>query len=974
MKRAFSLLLALLILLSVMSIFVSAADIYEDEGEDEEFIEEETETVKPTVAPTEAPKPSVEKLGYAAYAKKLDETTYQDTLGAIYSKKSTTFRLWSPAAESVKVCIYKTGSDSEKGAQMLSSNSMKYNKKNGVWSLTLSGDYKNLYYTYLVTARGEKHEVVDPYAKAVGVNGNRGMIVNMKDTDPEGWSQDSFKRVKCAAEAVVWEVSVRDFSAAASSGVSEANRGKYLAFTESDTTLNGEGKYATCVAYLKELGVNYVQINPFYDFASIDEADTETAQYNWGYDPKNYNVPEGSYSSDPYDGRVRIRECKAMIRALHEAGIGVIMDVVYNHTYFSEDSFFHQIAPYYYHRFNEDGSWSNGSGCGNDVATERKMVRRFILDSVTYWAQEYHIDGFRFDLMGLMDVETMTGIRSSLDKLEGGQSILMYGEAWNLSTAAPADVKLATQDNMHLLPERIGAFNDAGRDAIKGSNFNAPEKGFVQSGKGKSGVRAAIDGDGGGWAKVANQCVNYASCHDNLTLYDKLTASVYGDDGYNKRREDLVAMNKLSAAIVLMSRGTPFMLAGEELGRTKSGDENSYISPVEVNQIDWTNREKYGSLFDYYQGLIRIRKAVGTLNRQNNKTTKISYLDTDSKGAIAYQVSDTDHPTLVVAFNGSTEEAANVTLPAGNWVMIADGDRAGMLSLGSVKDTMNVPATSCAVLIDADSFRKLGSEATEATVYVRYHDTVTQSTVYEECLHGRVGDAFDLAIPDAILFHYNILSNTDELQNTFEDMFSVLTIECEEYEGGYSSVTFRFLDEDDLPIADAVVMTNRVGQQYYSPALPVVLGYSLDLKKLPDNGAGLYTDEPVEVVYRYHLSGTEQVTDSEYTCRANVIYMSSEGKILDTKSYMGVDGDMLEVDQKEIAGYTFVALSDSYAAFSPAEVNVIVFYEKRPLPVLLYVVIAAAAIVMLGGLSLILSGKSNRTSKRSKKNDMQIEE
>ena len=967
-------LLALLILLSCAALCVSAADLLEDEAEDDEYSEEETETVKPTAAPTEAPKPSVEKLGYAAYAKKLDETTYQDTLGAIYSKKSTTFRLWSPVAQTVKVCIYKTGSDSEKGAQMLSSNSMKYNAKNGVWSLTLNGDYQNLYYTYQVTTAGQMHEVVDPYAKAVGVNGNRGMIVNLKDTDPEGWEKDSFKRAKCAADAVVWEVSVRDFSAAASSGVSEANRGKYLAFTESDTTLNGEGKYATCVAYLKELGVNYVQINPFYDFASIDEADTETAQYNWGYDPKNYNAPEGSYASDPYDGRVRIRECKAMIKALHDAGIGVIMDVVYNHTYDSEDSFFHQIAPYYYHRFNEDGTWSNGSGCGNDVATERVMVSRFICDSVAYWAQEYHIDGFRFDLMGLMDVKTLTAVRSALDKLDDGQRILMYGEAWNLATASSPDRHLATQDNMNLLPERVGAFNDTGRDAIKGSNFNVPEKGFVQSGKGKSGIRAAIEGDGGGWAKVANQCVNYASCHDNLTLYDKLTASVYGDEGYDKRREDLVAMNKLSAAIVLMSRGMPFMLAGEELGRTKGGDENSYISPVEINQIDWSNREKYGSLFDYYQGLISIRKATGTLNRQNNKTTKIAYLDTDIKTAIAYHVTDTDHPSMVVAFNGSTDEAAKVTLPEGNWVKVADGNRAGLMSLGTEKDTLSVPATSCAVLIDAESFKKIGVESSEAILYVRYHDTVTQSTVYEECLRGKVGDTFDYTTPDAILFHYNILTNTEELPDTFESEFSVMMIECEEYEGGYSSVTFRFLDEADQPISDAVVMTNRVGQQYYSPALPIVLGYSLDLQKLPDNGAGQYPDEPIEVIYRYKVSAAEQAADTEYTCRANVIYMNDDGKIMDVKSYMGVDGDMLEVDQKEIAGYTFVALSDSYAAFSPAEVNVIAFYAKRPLPVLLYVVIAAAAIVLLGGLSLIIGSKGSQANRRSKIEEMQIEE
>ena len=293
---------------------------------------------------------------------------------------------------------------------------------------------------------------------------------------------------------------------------------------------------------------------------------------------------------------------------------------------------------------------------------------------------------------------------------------------------------------------------------------------------------------------------------------------------------------------------------------------------------------------------------------------------------------------------------------------------------GKAKDKITVPPTACTILVDIDSFKKIGAESSDAMVYVRYHDKVSQSTVYEECLRGRVGDTFDLLTPDEVLFHYNILADTDELDNTFDSAFAVINIECEEYEGGFSSVTFRFLDEQDRPISDAVVMTNRVGQQYYSPALPVVLGYSLDLDNLPDNGAGQYIEEPIEVVYHFKQMETEQITDSQYTCRANVIYMSDDGGILEIKSYMGVDGDMVEVEQKEIAGYTFVALSDSYAAFSPAEVNVIAIYSKRPLPVLLYVVIAAAAIVLLGGLSLVVGGKGGKGGKRSKIDDMQIDD
>ena len=363
-----------------------------------------------------------------------------------------------------------------------------------------------------------------------------------------------------------------------------------------------------------------------------------------------------------------------MIQALHSAGIGVIMDVVYNHTYFSEDSFFNQLVPAYYHRIKDDGTWSNGSGCGSDVATERTMVSKMIRESVTYWAQEYHIDGFRFDLMGLMDVDTMNGIRSDLNALPDGEKIIMYGEAWNLSTSVPAGVELATQENMYKLDKGIGAFNDTGRDAIKGSNFNPSEKGFVQEGSSKGGVRSAIEGDGSGWASVPAQCVNYASCHDNLTLYDKLTDSVYGDEKFSLRRDDLVEMNKLSAATVLTSHGVPFMLAGEELGRTKQGDDNSYISSIEINQIDWKYRYRFTSLTDYYQGLIRIRKAIPVLRDATGDST-LTYLDSSEKNTIAFSLTQDGSPSVVVALNGDTEKSSKVTLPSGDWIIIADADR-----------------------------------------------------------------------------------------------------------------------------------------------------------------------------------------------------------------------------------------------------------------------------------------------------------
>ena len=919
----------------------------------------------------QAEKPSPKSLGYAAYAAALDKTVFKGELGAIYSKTATTFRLWSPVATAVSVCIYKTGSDREQGAQMLSSTQMKYAESNGTWYTTLAGDFKNRYYTYRVTVNGETNEVVDPYAKAVGVNGDRGMIVDLSETDPEGWENDSFDRVDFETEAVVWEVNVRDFSASASSGVSEKNRGKYLAFTELQTTLNSEGSIPTCVAYLKELGVNYVQINPFYDFASIDESDTESEQYNWGYDPKNYNVPEGSYSSDPYDGRVRIKECKQMIKALHEAGIGVIMDVVYNHTYYSEDSFLNQIVPYYYHRINEDGSWSNGSGCGNDVATERYMARRLIRESVVYWAQEYHIDGFRFDLMGLMDVTTMNSIRVLLDRLDNGDKILMFGEAWNLNTTVPADVKLANQNNMNLLSKRIGAFNDTSRDAIKGSVFNMSEVGFVQEGKSKVGVRAAINGDAGGWATAPNQCVNYSSCHDNLTLYDKLTGSVYHDKEYQQRREDLVSMNKLSAAIILMSRGMPFMLAGEEMARTKLGDENSYISSVEINQIDWNSIKKYTSLIDYYKGLIQIRSAVGTMCDPSGSRSALTYLETQGKGTIAFTANGSSYSRIVAAFNGNPTESSAVTLPEGEWVILADGDRAGLISLGTVEGTLTVAPTSAAVLVDADDYAAIAGEGDTAVIYARYIDQDTSDVLLEQRIGGEPGSDYSVNIPQDILFRYDIVTEGVALSGVFEQPCKTVEILCNQYEGSFSSVTFQYVDGSGAPIADFIVMTGRTGEQYFAPGFPAVPGYRLDIDNLPDNGAGVFGEDPIEVVYRFVPdTGVSTPDEAEGACRINVIYLGSDGKVLEVKTYFGGAADQLQLDKKSFGGYEYLSSTDNYATFTEVENNLLICYASRHVSVLPYVISASAVILFIaaGAALSAISGK------RRKKKAILIEE
>ena len=938
------------------------------------------ETVAPTqeetAAPTEPPVTSAD-VGMANYVKLLEKTYYKGNLGATYSKKETTFKVWSPLATDVKVRIYTKGTDGEEGAQMLSESSMKLVEKYGTWVLTLKGDYKNKYYTYVVTVNGKTNEVVDPYAKAVGANGNRGMVVDLDSTDPKGWKEDKFERVSSMTDAVIWEVSVRDFSASETSGVSEKNRGKFLAFTEKGTVVDSvEGSLPTCVDYLKDLGVNYVQINPFYDFHSIDETDTVNPQYNWGYDPKNYNVPEGSYSSDPYNGNVRIKECKQMIQALHKAGIGVIMDVVYNHTYLSADSWFNLIVPDYYYRIDDSGNWSNGSGCGNDTASERIMYREFMKNSVVYWAQEYHIDGFRFDLMGLHDVETMNYIRKSLDALPNGGKILMYGEAWDLTTNCDSGTVLATQNNLSKLSTRIGAFNDTMRDGLRGDVFTAKDKGYLQSGSNKSKVKSGIEGmaTAGTWATPPRQCVNYASCHDNLSLYDKLVASVYPDKGdFRKRREDLVSMNKLSAAIVLTSQGVPFMMAGEEMARSKDGDENSYKSPIEVNQIDWNDINKYADLNEYYKGLIDIRQTVDLLrDTTGDVANSISYIKDLDDGVIAYTIKGTGNTKAFAAIFNASDKKTTVTLPDGlclSWVQMADETNAGIRNIREITDNkVTVEPHSSAILVNKSSFDAYENIDTTARVIVKYHDSESNSVVYEQILKGKVGDSYDVEYPNSLLYRYNVTGVQGSKNGKFTEKTQEVTVNCTPYSGDYSTVTIHFVNEHDEDIANSIVMTNRVGQKYTTPKIAGVYGYRLDLENLPENGAGKYTKDPITVTYRYEsieVSAEEGQVDPDaldnIACVANVIYMNSKGEVLEKKTYVGDKDTDVVVEYIDIPGYVFISDTSEGAVFTSVETNIVVNYDKQT-NVLNIALIAGGAVLLLllaaGIVLLVKKGKS----------------
>ena len=909
---------------------------------------------------------------YQAYSANLDKSAYSgNDLGASYSKKATTFKVWSPNAASVRVNIFEHGSDNEGDAGSIMSRAMSLDKTTGVWSVTIKGDLLNKYYTYSVTHGKTTKETADVYAKACGVNGQRSMVVDLSTTNPDGWENDKHVLVQNQTDASVWEISVADFSSSESSGVSEANRGKYLAFTEEGTTVNGvQGASSTCVDYLKKLGVKYVQIMPFYDFGSVDESKNIMDQYNWGYDPVNYNCPEGSYSSNPKKGEVRIKECKQMIQALHNAGIGVIMDVVYNHTYTS-DSWFQRTVPNYYYRMNNDGTFSNGSGCSNDTASEHLMFRKYMIDSVTYWASEYHIDGFRFDLMGLHDVTTMNSIRTALDNLYAdgsGSQILMYGEAWDMATNCDEGTVLASQKNLKQLSDRIGAFDDTIRDAIKGST-GGTDGAFVQDGSRRANLKTGIAGQSDtttGWANVPSQCVTYASCHDNLCLYDKLVGSVYGADGkYRRRYEDLVAMNKLSAAIVITSQGIPFSLGGEEFCRSKDGDENSYASSRKENMLDWENVDLYSDVIEYYRGLYKIRDAFAAFSDSTAATANsLTCLSDVPKGVTGYTINNTESgkwSQMCVIFNGS-DSAQNVTAK-GDWVVLADNKTAGLRNIKNVTNSVKVEAHSAVIMVDTKSYDSAGIMDDEGAVVIDYYDNKTEKLIKSQTLTGELGTSYDVTNLASTL-NYDVKKTDGEIKGVFTDQVGHAKVYVEEYDGEMSTVTVKFVDEtNNTEIEDSFLVKNRKGEQYYTPDLPSIKNYKLVLDDLPTNGAGKLDSASKTVTYKY-----TRVTDDEdkTVCRVNAIYMDDSGKILDTKTITGVEGQAYSLSQNTYEEKDLVSVPEkANGTFKSGEINVVFSYSSNPDPLkqmLPFVYVGTGLIIALCAASVIYS--SNKRKKR----------
>ncbi|PTM54697.1 type I pullulanase [Desmospora activa] len=614
---------------------------------------------------------------------------YNGELGPLYDKKKTDFRLWAPTAQRAQLVVYDHWEDDE--GQMIE---MKAGKK-GTWQTTLSGDQHGTIYTTRVKIGDKWNEAVDPYAKGVTVNGDKGIVLNLKNTNPKGWKPQKKPTFGEPTDAVIYETHVRDLSIHPDSGIQ--HKGKFLGVAEKGT--QGPNGVKTGLDHIKDLGVTHVQFLPIYDYASVDETRLDEPQFNWGYDPKNYNAPEGSYATDPYHPVTRITELKQMVQTLHDERLRVLMDVVYNHVYDVEQSSFHKLVPGYYFRYNEDGTLANGTGVGNDTASERRMMRKFIVDSVTFWAKEYNLDGFRFDLMGIHDVDTMNEVREALDQID--PSILIIGEGWDLNT--PLDpAKKANQKNAAQMAG-IAHFNDYIRDGLKGSVFEERDAGFVN---GKPGMEREIRrGIVGGiayseelstFATSPDQTVTYVEAHDNHTLWDKLELT-QPDASEEERKQ----MHQLATSIVLTSQGISFLHAGQEFMRTKYGDENSYKSPDQINRLDWNRRAVFANEVDYVKGLIQLRlaKPQFRLSDPDEIRERLTFLNSP-ENTVAYTIAGSQRENTLVIIHNANPDTVEVTLPdSDSWNVLVNEERAGTQTLGTIKGkTVTVNPRSTMVL------------------------------------------------------------------------------------------------------------------------------------------------------------------------------------------------------------------------------------------------------------------------------------
>ncbi|MBL7857748.1 MAG: type I pullulanase [Cyclobacteriaceae bacterium] len=640
---------------------------------------------------------------FVTSAQRIDVALYPvytgNDLGLTYSPERSSFRIYAPTAKQVQLLLYTEGS----GGSPLTT--LELNKaEQGTWTTSLTGDRVGIFYTFRANIDGKwMAEVPDPYATCVGVNGKRAMIVNLEATNPSGWKQDRSPAFAHATDAILYELHVRDASIHASSGIQK--KGKFIGLTESKTK-SPQG-LSTGLDHLKELGITHVHLLPSYDYNSVDESKPEVPQFNWGYDPLNYNVPEGSYATNAKDGVTRIREFKQLIKTFHENGLRIVMDVVYNHTALTQDSYFNQLVPGYYYRQTNDGGFSNGTACGNETASERQMMRKFMLESLKYWVEEYHVDGFRFDLMGVHDIETMNIISEELHKIK--PDILLYGEGWTAGPVQLSEDKQALKKNAARLTD-IAVFSDDIRDGIKGSVFDHAERGFASGLAGmeetiKFGVVAACQHPQLDYTKIKyakapfatqpHHTVTYCECHDNHVLWDKLAISMP-----DAPEEDRMNMHQLALSIVLTSQGISFLHAGTEFLRSKKGVENSYNAPDSINAIDWSLKEKNIKVFNYVKALIKMRKEHPAFRMTDAKqlSTNIQFDKTSTPGVVSYGINGAalgdSWKKIWVGYNGSAGQQT-VTLPAGNWQVFAKDNE---VQKGKTKKVSVLKPYSCTIL------------------------------------------------------------------------------------------------------------------------------------------------------------------------------------------------------------------------------------------------------------------------------------
>ncbi|MEP6674688.1 MAG: type I pullulanase [Ferruginibacter sp.] len=620
-------------------------------------------------------------------------------LGLTYTAKKSVFKIWAPTATAAELKIYD---EPLEGAAVQTIGMKK--AENGCWTSSLLNDQKGKYYTFRIRHDGQwLNEVPDPYAKAVGTNGKRAMIIDLKNTNPAGWEKDKAPQLKNATDAVIYELHVRDASIDNSSGI--VHKGKFTGLTETGTK-NSAG-LATGLDHLKELGVTHIHLLPFFDYNSVDETDLVKPQYNWGYDPVNYNTPEGSYASDAKDGSVRIKELKQLVNAFHKKGLSVVMDVVYNHTGLTEQSNFNQLVPGYYYRHTADGKLSNATSCGNETASDAPMMRKFMLESVLYWAREYHIDGFRFDLMGVHDIETMNLISKKLHEINPG--ILIYGEGWTAGQSTLPDSLRALKINVSKL-KGVAVFSDDIRDGIKGSVFDAASTGFASAAPGteesiRFGIVASCQHPQVDYKKVnyskapyalspANT-ITYVECHDNNTLWDKLLISVPNATDATRKE-----MHKLALSIVLTSQGISFLHAGTEFLRSKKGVENSYKSPDDINGIDWNLKTVNEDVFIYVQQLIKMRRLHPAFRMTTDAQLQknLHFFET-SAGLVGYELNAAavkdSWKKIQVWFNGSNE-AKSITSPGSGWTSIVVNNQFVNKNIGTA--ALELAPHSCMIL------------------------------------------------------------------------------------------------------------------------------------------------------------------------------------------------------------------------------------------------------------------------------------